>query len=65
MITKLVDRMIGQEILESENRDEYIYALTQLYYPVRHIFDSVIVGNHYDRIAELLVYIAYQLEYIL
>lgn len=28
MITKLVDRMIGQEILESENRDEYIYALT-------------------------------------
>ena len=28
MITKLVDRMIGQEILESEKRDEYIYALT-------------------------------------
>ena len=28
MITKLVDRMIDQEILESENRDEYIYALT-------------------------------------
>ena len=27
MITKLVDRMIGQEILESEKRDEYIYAL--------------------------------------
>ena len=31
MITKLVDRMIGQEILESEKRDEYIYALTSHY----------------------------------
>ena len=28
MITKLVDRMIDQEILESENRDEYGKPLT-------------------------------------
>ena len=39
MITKLVDRMIGQEILESEKRDEYI------------CFDNTSRASHYVYLA--------------